>query len=112
VVVVVVVLSFLLLFLLVLYNIVTFASATNIPMVKVTTTTDTLCITGLPQESDSKLEDSFLITTLLSNPDDKSVAKDVAQKIQKFYFRDKSNSAAVFSSVTDVRNYFLFAYIV
>jgi hypothetical protein len=76
-------------------------------VVKVTTT-DTFCITGFPQESDSKLEDSFLITTLLSNPEDKSVAKDVAQKIQKFYFRDKSNSAAVFSSVTDVRNYFLF----
>ena len=96
------------LLLLVLYNIVTFASATNIPMVKVTTTIDTLCITGLPQESDSKLEDSSLITTLLSTPEDKSVAKDVVQKIQKFYFRDKSNSAAVFSSATDVRNNFLF----
>jgi hypothetical protein len=82
----------------VLYDTVTFASATNIPMVKVTTTTDTLCITGLPQESDSKLEDNFLITTLLSDPEDKSVAKDVAQKIQKFYFGDKSKSAAVFSS--------------
>jgi len=32
----------------------------------------------------------------------------VAEKIQNFYFRDKSNSAAVFSSVTDVRNNFLF----
>jgi len=32
----------------------------------------------------------------------------VAQNIQKFYFRDKSNSAAVFSSATDVRNNFLF----
>jgi hypothetical protein len=45
---------------------------------------------------------------MLSNPEDKSVVKDVAQKIQKFYFRDKSNSAAGFSSATDVRNHFLF----
>jgi len=81
-------------------------------VVKVTTTTDTFCITGWPQESDSKLEDNFLITTLLSDPEDKSVAKDVVQKIQKFYFRDKSNSAAVFSSATDVRNNFLFVYII
>jgi len=92
----------------VLYNIVTFASATNIAMVKVTTTIDTFYITGGPQEPDSKLEDSFIIKSLLSNPEDKSVAKDVAQKIQKFYLRDKSNSAAVFSSATDVRNNFLF----
>ena len=72
------------------------------------TTFDTLCITGGPQELDFKLEDNFFIKILLSNPEDKSVAKDVAQKIQKFYFRDKSNSAAVFSSATDVRNNFLF----
>ena len=58
---------------------------------------------------DFKLEDNFFIKILLSNPEDKSVAKDVAQKIQKFYFRDKSNSAAVFSSATDVRNNFLFS---
>jgi hypothetical protein len=77
-------------------------------MVKATTTVDIFCITGGTQESDFKLEDSFLILTLLSNPEDKSVAKNVAQKIQKFYFRDKSNSAAFFSSVTDVRNNFLF----
>jgi len=57
---------------------------------------------------DFKLEDSFILKSLLSNPEDKSVAKDVAQKIQIFYFRDKSNSAAVFSSATDVRNNFLF----
>jgi hypothetical protein len=76
-------------------------------MVKVTTM-DTFCITGLPQELGFNLEDNFLITTLLSDPEDKSVAKDVVQKIQKFYFRDKSNSAAVFSSATDVRNNFLF----
>jgi hypothetical protein len=91
-----------------LSDIVTFASATNIAMVKASTTVDTFCITGGKQESDFKLEDSFLITTLLSNTEDKSVAKNVAQKIQKFYFRDKSNSAAVFSSATDVRNNFLF----
>jgi hypothetical protein len=91
----------------VLSDIVTLAGATNIAMVKVTTTTDTFCFTGGPQESDFKLEDSFLITTLLSNPEDKSVAKDVAQKMQKFYFRDKSNSAAVLSSSADVRNNFL-----
>jgi len=58
---------------------------------------------------DLKLEDSFLIKSLLSNPEDKSFAKDVAEKIQKFYFRDKSNSAAIFSSATDVRNNFLFS---
>jgi hypothetical protein len=71
-------------------------------MVKVTATIDTICIT------DSELEDNFILTTLLSNPENESVAKDVAQKIQKFYFRDKSNSAAVLSSATDVRNNFLF----
>jgi len=76
-------------------------------MVKTTTTINTFCITGGPQESDSKLEDIFLLKSLLSNPEDKSLAKDVAQKIQKFYFRDKSNSAAVFSSASDVRNNFL-----
>jgi len=77
-------------------------------MVKATTKTDIFCITGETQESDFNLEDSFLIKSLLSNPEDKSVAKDVAEKIQKFYFGDKSNSAAVFSSATDVRNNFLF----
>jgi hypothetical protein len=54
------------------------------------------------------LEDSFLITILLSNPEDRSVAKNVAQKIQEFYFTDKSNSAAIFSSATDVRINFLY----
>jgi hypothetical protein len=77
-------------------------------MVKVTTIIDTFCITGWPQESDFKLENSFILKPLLSNPEDKSVAKDVAQKIQKFYLTDKSNSSAVFSGVTDVRNSFLF----
>jgi hypothetical protein len=77
-------------------------------MLKATTTIDTFCITGGPQESDFKLEENFILTSLLSNPDNQSVAKDVAQKIQKFYFRDRSNSAAVFKSATDVRNHFLF----
>jgi hypothetical protein len=85
-----------------LYNIATFDSATNIDMVKVTTKIDTICIT------DSVLEDNFLLTTMLSNPENKSVAKDVAQKIQKFYFRDKSNNTAVFSSAAEVRKNFLF----
>jgi len=109
--VVVMVLMLLLLLLLVtpvLSDTVKFASATNIAMVKATTKTDTFCITGGQQESDFKLEDSFLIKSLLPNPEDKSVAKDVAQKIQKFYFRDKSNSASIFSSAADVRNNFLF----
>jgi len=57
---------------------------------------------------DFNLEDTFILKPLLSNPEDKSDAKDVAQKIQKFYFGDKSNSAGVFSSATDVRNNFLF----
>ena len=92
----------------VLSDIVTFASANNIQMVKATTTIDTFCFTGGSQESEFNLEENFLIKSLLSNPEDKSLAKDIAQKIQKFYFRDKSNSAAVFSSATDVRNNFLF----
>ena len=92
----------------VLSDTVSFASATNIPIVKATTKTDNFCITGGSQESDFKLEDIFLIKLLLSNTHDKSFAKDVAEKIQKFYYRDKSNSAAVFSSATDVRNNFLF----
>jgi len=57
---------------------------------------------GGPQEPDFKLEDSSIIRSLLSNIGDKSVAKDVVQKIHKFYFRDKSNRAAVFSSATDM----------
>jgi hypothetical protein len=77
-------------------------------MLKATTTIDTFCITGGLQEMDSNLEENFILKPLLSNPEDKSVAKDVAQKIQKFYFRDKSNSAAVSSSTIDVRNNFLF----
>jgi hypothetical protein len=77
-------------------------------MVKTTITIDTFCFTGWPQESDFKLEDSFILKPLLSNPEDKSAAKDVTQKIKKFYLGDKSNSAAVFSGVTDVRNNFLF----
>jgi len=81
----------------------------NIAIVKATTKTEIFCITGAPQESDFKLEDSFIIKSLISNPEDKSFAKDVAEKIQKFYFTDKSNSAAVFSSATDVRNSFLFS---
>jgi hypothetical protein len=92
----------------VLSGIVTFASATNIAMVTVTTTIDTFCITGGPEESDFKLEESFLIKSLLPNPEDKSVAKNVAQKIQEFYFTDKSNSAADFSSPAVVRNNFIF----
>jgi hypothetical protein len=93
----------------VLSDIVTFASAKNTAMAKATTTIDNFCITGQPQESDSKLEDNFIITTLLSNPQNKSAAKDLAQKIQKFYFEGKSSKAAVFSSATDVRNKFLFS---
>jgi len=88
-------------------DIVTFASATNIAMAKTTTTTDTFCFTGRPQELHFKLEDSFMLKPLLSNPEDKSVAKDVTQEIKKFYLRDRSNSAAFFSSATDVRNDFL-----
>jgi hypothetical protein len=38
----------------VLSDIVTLASATNIALVKATTTTDTFCFTGGPQESDFK----------------------------------------------------------
>jgi len=110
VVVVVVMVSLLLLLVVpVLSNIVIFASATNVAMIKATTKIDIFCITGGTKESDFKLEDSFLIKSLLSNPEDKSVAKDVAEKIQNFYFRDKSNSATVFSSATDVRNNFLFS---
>jgi len=77
-------------------------------MVKAKITFDTFNITGGPQEWDFKLEDTFIIQSLLSNPEDQSIAKDVAQKILKFYFRDTSNSAAVFPSATDVRNNFLF----
>ena len=89
----------------ILPDIVTFASVTNNAILKATTINNTFCITG---ESDSVLEDSFLIKSLLSDPQDKSVAKDVAQKIKKFYFGDKQNSAAVFLSTVDVRNSFLF----
>jgi hypothetical protein len=92
----------------VLSDIVTFVSATNIAIVKATTTIDIFCITGGSQESDFKLEDSSLITALLSNPQNKSVAIDVAQQIQKFYFTDVSNSAAVFSNATNVSYNFLF----
>lgn len=62
----------------------------------------------VPKELDLKLEDSFLLKALLYNPEDKALAKDVAQKIQKFYLRDISNSAAVFSSAGDMLTDLLF----
>jgi hypothetical protein len=92
----------------VLSDILTIATAAHIIAMVKARTFDIYCITGGPKESDNKLEDSFLVKTQLSNPEDKSLAKDVAQKMQKFYFRDKSNTAAVFSSAVDVRNDFLF----
>jgi hypothetical protein len=112
IIILVVVVALLLLLLLVtplLSGIVTFASATDIAMIKATTTIDTFCITDGPQESDFNLENSFLITTLLPNPEDKSAAKNVAQKIQKFYLTNTSSSVAVFSSASDVRNKLLFS---
>jgi hypothetical protein len=72
-------------------------------MIKATATIDIICIT------DSELQDNFLLTTWLTNPQNQSVAEDVAKKIRKFYFRNKKNSAAIFSSATDVRNNFLFS---
>ena len=77
-------------------------------MTKVKRTVDTFLITGGQKQLDSKLEDSFLLKGLLYNPEDKSLAKDIAQKIQNFYFRDKSSNVTLFSSVVDVRNYFIF----
>ena len=88
----------------ILPDIVTFASVTIITILKATTINNTFCITG---ESDSVLQDNFVIKSLLSDPQNKTVAKDVAQKIKKFYFGDKQNSAAVFLSTADVRNSFL-----
>src|SRR5215510_13280918 len=78
----------------------------NIAMVKATTTIDTSCITDGPQESE--LEDSYIITKLVSNRQNKTVVKDVAQKTLKFYFTNTSSSTAVFSSATDGSNKLLF----
>ena len=107
--VVVLVLLLLLLISPVLSDIVKFASVTNITMIKSTTKTDIFCITGGPQKSDFKLEDSFIIKSLLSDPEDKSVAKDVAEKIQNFYLGEKSNSSTAFSKATEVSNNFHFS---
>jgi hypothetical protein len=90
----------------VLFDIITFASAIILQCSRQQQYWILFALLGGLQEF--KLEDSFLIRTLLSNPQNDSVAKDVAQKIEKFYFRDKSNSAAAFSSATDVRNNFVF----
>jgi hypothetical protein len=77
-------------------------------MAKVKWKVDTFLITGGQKQLDAKFENSFLLKGLLYNPEDKSLAKDVAQKIQDFYFRDKSSNVALFSSAVDVRNYFIF----
>jgi hypothetical protein len=39
---------------------------------------------------------------LLENPEDKSLVKEVAQKVQKFYFGDKRITYAPESGITDV----------
>jgi hypothetical protein len=53
-------------------------------------------------ESKVKLEESPLIKMLLENPEDKSLVKEVAQKVQKFYFGDKRITFAPDSGINDV----------
>jgi hypothetical protein len=48
------------------------------------------------------LEESVLITILFDNPEDKSLVKEVAQKIQKFYFGNKPITYAPDSGIVDV----------
>jgi hypothetical protein len=55
-----------------------------------------------PDESKVKLEESPLITMLLDNPEDKSLVKEVAQKVQNFYFGDKRITYAPDSGIIDV----------
>jgi hypothetical protein len=55
-----------------------------------------------PDESKVKLEESPLITVLLDDPEDKSLVKDVAQKIQEFYFGDRRITYAPDSGIVDV----------
>jgi hypothetical protein len=43
-----------------------------------------------------------LITTLLDNPEDKSLVKEVAQKVQKFYFGNKPITYSPDSGIVDV----------
>ncbi|XP_023726680.1 esterase E4 isoform X2 [Cryptotermes secundus] len=55
-----------------------------------------------PDESKVKLEDSHVITMLLENPEDKQLVKEVAQRIQKFYFGDERITYAPDSGITDM----------
>jgi hypothetical protein len=49
-----------------------------------------------------KLEESALITMLLENPEDKSLVKEIVQKVQECYFGDKRITYAPESGITDV----------
>jgi hypothetical protein len=55
-----------------------------------------------PDESKINLEESPLIKALLDNPEDKSLVKEVAQKIQGFYFGERPINYEPDSGIVDV----------
>jgi hypothetical protein len=55
-----------------------------------------------PDESNVNLEENAVVKMLLDKPEDKSRVKELAQKIQKFYFRDKRITYAPDSGMVDV----------
>src|SRR5215510_13140237 len=61
-----------------------------------------LILLALQMDHRNQLEHSYIITKLVSNRQNKTVVKDVAQKTLKFYFTNTSSITAVFSSATDV----------
>jgi hypothetical protein len=62
-----------------------------------------------PDGSNFNLEESPLIQILLNNSEDKSLVKDVLQKVQKFYFGDKQITFAPDSGIVDVSVFVLFS---
>jgi hypothetical protein len=65
-----------------------------------------------PGETDLNLEDNILMQMLLGESEDKSLRKEIAQKIQKFYFGDKPVTTEAISSIIDVSQccWFLYTY--
>jgi hypothetical protein len=55
-----------------------------------------------PEESEINLENSSLIKMVLGGSEDKSLAKEIAQKIQKFYFGDQPVTFEAISSIIGV----------
>jgi hypothetical protein len=55
-----------------------------------------------PDESKVSLEESFMISMILDKPEDKTLVRNVAQRVQEFYFGTGPITYAPDSGVVDV----------